>query len=886
MANFAIRNNIITKNYYVMRKQQKRLHALQSAMRHRRGLVTALSVLAMAMVTMTSCENDVLSGQPEWLGNSIYEHLQDEGNYTTLLKLIDDVHEDSTLQRTGSKTFFAADDEAFNRWFQHNSWGVGSYGQLSNAQKRILVMSAMINNANLISMLSNTYDTQLQPGTCMRRANAVSVLDSVRTLRPDEMPLTADWDAYRTGEGMKTLEDGTTAPMILFLPDFMRKNGITNEDLAVLTNGEATSTDEVWVNSRQVTEADITCKNGYIHKVSDVIEPAPNMAQALHQHPDMSIWASLIDRFSAPYVNNGMTEEYNRQHHTDTKLYEKRYFSDNSQGFKALDTDPEGNKVDATLSFDPGWNQYMYVNTMGYGMHRDAAAMIVPTNEALLDWWNKDGRALQDEYGTMDKVPLLVLSKLLNVNMLSSFTEAVPSKFNTVVNDAKVTMGIKAEDVDSSFLCCNGVVYLVNKVFPPSAYASVSFPALVHQSTMSVIYWAIDNLDFAPYLNSMDSRFSLFVPTNDAMLNYIDPTTYGQTQQTMLSFYFDTVEKKVKAHQTLCRIADDGTITMGSQMGSDASDEVVNNRLKDLLNTIIVVGDVEDGHRYYPTKGGSMLRVDNAGIEGTMTVSGGWQTAHNQSVTVDKIFDLSTTGNGKTYICNAGMPLGTQESVYTTLKGHPEYSSFLALMTGSDLMVNEMGSGTVYKCVNDKNNFNVRVFDNFNYTVYVPTNAALNELHEKGILPTWDDYNAQTADAWGGDASKAAKAKEIIKERITNFLRYHIQDNSIYAGGLQRAVEGGNARLETALLNSETRRFYSLGVNVSNDDITVTDLAGNTHRVVKTNGLYNNTCREYWISGSGINKQIYSVSDAVVQYIDGALFYSSEAMKPWKDEVK
>ena len=42
---------------------------------------------------MQSCKDDdlILTGQPEWLGNSIYERLQDEGNYKYTLRLIDDL---------------------------------------------------------------------------------------------------------------------------------------------------------------------------------------------------------------------------------------------------------------------------------------------------------------------------------------------------------------------------------------------------------------------------------------------------------------------------------------------------------------------------------------------------------------------------------------------------------------------------------------------------------------------------------------------------------------------------------------------------------------------------------------------------------------------------
>ena len=42
-------------------------------------------------VMLPSCQDNLLTGQPSWLGNSIYERLQEEGNYKTTLKLIDDL---------------------------------------------------------------------------------------------------------------------------------------------------------------------------------------------------------------------------------------------------------------------------------------------------------------------------------------------------------------------------------------------------------------------------------------------------------------------------------------------------------------------------------------------------------------------------------------------------------------------------------------------------------------------------------------------------------------------------------------------------------------------------------------------------------------------------
>ena len=86
----------------------------------------AASCMAGAFM-LQSCEDDLLTGQPSWLGNSIYERLKDEGGYSTTLKLIDDLGQHDVMAQTGSKTLFAANDEAFQKWFANNSWGVRSY---------------------------------------------------------------------------------------------------------------------------------------------------------------------------------------------------------------------------------------------------------------------------------------------------------------------------------------------------------------------------------------------------------------------------------------------------------------------------------------------------------------------------------------------------------------------------------------------------------------------------------------------------------------------------------------------------------------------------------------------------------------------------------------
>ena len=852
------------------------------------AVVLSAMLLLSGAGLLQSCDKDELVGQPSWLGNSIYEQLQADGNYKYTLRLIDDLDQKAVLSQTGSKTLFVADDAVYDDFFKSNDWGVRKYEDLTSAQKKLLFNSAMVNNAYLVELLSNVSGNPPLEGQCMRRETAASVFDSISRIYPDQMPNTPFWEKYKDHKnGIVLLRDNTTKPMIHFLPVFMRHTKITDEDLSILTNGASSSTSDAWVNGKKLIERDITCKNGYIQKLDGLATASENMAEIIRSHANMSRFSSLLDRFCAPYYDDAATKEYNRLYNNTDSVFTLKYFSETSNtgdygtsNGGELKSDPDGHVVDAYLSFDPGWNQYMYSNTTGRDMHYDAGAILVPKNEALDFWWNHDGKVLQDMYGSWENVPMKVLVKMLDVNLIRTFTETVPSKFKNIVdNTTKVSLGVEKSHVDSCFMACNGVVYLLNKVFTPASYSSVSFPALVNEQTMNVIYWAIENLDFEPYLNTMDSYYSFIIPTNDAMLYYVDPCTYGASTSVLYEFYYDVDRKTVRAHRYTYDLVNHQIVEDARPL-SDASDAQVQNRLKDLLDNLIIVGNVEDGHKYYRTKGGSVIKVENAGREGVMTVAGGLQIEENSPLTVSIIYDQTTSGNGKSYVIETGLPMSSKKSLYAILKEREDCSLFLDLLfnggSANPLLKTRLSS---YTCAD----YNCSLFDAYNYTVYVPTNAEIQKLIDQGYLPTWTDFEELTAERFGGSATALKTARKIVADRILNFLKYHIQDNSVYIGG----EPTNNVKYETSTLNPVNNRFFSVTVNADDSNLTIADQLGNTRRVLTNGGNYNVVGREYWIqNANNVNStNLYNASDLVVHQIDGPLFFEQKQLTSWQEEV-
>lgn len=110
-------------------------------------LKLSLSGLCLAVVcgAFSSCKDrydlDDEGNYPSWLGNSIYDELKNPnpevltGTFNNYVRLIDDLGYAEVLGKTGSKTVFPANDEAFARFFAKNSWGVSKYEDLTIAKK-------------------------------------------------------------------------------------------------------------------------------------------------------------------------------------------------------------------------------------------------------------------------------------------------------------------------------------------------------------------------------------------------------------------------------------------------------------------------------------------------------------------------------------------------------------------------------------------------------------------------------------------------------------------------------------------------------------------------------------------------------------------------------
>ena len=779
-----------------------------------------LIILVMGLTLFASCidDNYYAKKEPTWLGASIYDYLKNDGHFTNYVKLIDDLGYTDILKLTGSKTLFVANDSAFTEFYKGNAWGVKSYTELTLSQKKMLLNFSMINNAYLLQTLSNYYSGgTFYEGTAMRRLTALSALDTIPYDFGDKVPTSKYWDYYRT-KGIHILKDDSDQPLVYFTPKFLTKYGFTGDDFSVLSGGKTRDANDVFIFNDKVITPDITCKNGYIHVMQSVLIPPTNMAQYIQDNPSTKIFSKLLDRFCGPYYDAANTILYRQLHPEFTdSIFVKHYFANNG-GATYIDGTTAGgslylpsNSPTKTLAlnllpFDPGWNSYRST-----ALQADMAAMFVPTDEAMTAYFNSGiGAILKNRFGSWDNVPDEIVIPFIKRHMRISMIESVPSRFSKMVDAENYRLPVTKSDIQSSYMAVNGEVFVTSSVYPPVDYISVYSPVLLSENS-KIMNWAInisqtsvDGSKFAfykLYLNSLVSTYSLFIPTDEYLNNYIDPIAYGQDKQGVLKFRFNSKTSSVTAY---IYAYNKTTGIVGTDVvDSITSQSFVKNRLWDMLDSHIVVGNVESGNNFYITKANDFIKVEGSGT--SMTVKGGTDIVNNTSSQVTNVFNQA---NGKTYFINKPISPALK-SVYKVLSETPEFSMFYNLLNGiPDTCI-------VQIFAQQGMDYRIKFFNAFRYTVYVPTNAAIeNALAAKIIPNSWDEIYAM-----------ANPAKSIAINKMIQFLKYHFQDNAVFFG------QQVNDQFQSATIKNDNistywgtskNKYFKLGVVGTGSSITIT----------------------------------------------------------------
>lgn len=854
-------------------------------------------LLATLMIGMTagvtSCKDDYIydDHEPDYLGASIYEYLEQQGNFTNMLRLIDDLGYRETLVKTGSKTLFPADDEAFERFYKSNPYGAHSYDELTVSQKRIIMNASMIDMAYLSDMLPNTSNPDNSDnggkGQALRRSTSASSMDSVQNISGMTLPETTFWTRFRDKGVFLTKQPPM---MVHFTPQMMSARGITSNDFNVIF-GQPYNGSDIYVNGVRIIKSDIICKNGYIHIMEEVALPSETMAEAIARRSDTKIFDTLLEKFSAPYYDSGIDASVKEYYNGSTPLrpnieglsssdsvFVKRYFNELTAA-----TGPQGENLTnyGMLYYDP--------NNTTFGGNSDMGVMFVPTDEAMMEYFNgTEGGYLRDAYGDWENVPTDLLATFLKNHQKRSFMASLPHLWPTLTDETSYAIKLNEGNIKESILTSNGVVYVIDKVIPPIDYKG-TYAAVLTADNTKVMKWALtDNWNdlgdqnamyFFMYLRSMENMYNLIVPTDEALQNYREPISWqlGGTSRRIWSFYYD--EKANAVYADIYTVDENGE--KATLERTEKNQNNVRNRLRDIIDMNIIVGTNDgatlggyindSGANYFLTKGGATIyaagKGNNVVFNGGGDMELGIEPAH---VVVAEsgnpcVYDSQ---NGRTFFIDHILH-DPVKNVYNVLGEHPEFSKFFELCLGDEMVsTNFINDDDFVDIFGTKYSKEVKIcgigqvvtnFNNYRYTILVPTNDAIDAAFgaDKNLM-TWDQIAMI-------DNMDTKKEKALY---LLSWLRYHFVDNSAYITG----EAYGPMVYETGSRN-EYDRFRRLTIRSTGNDMYITDESGNTAKVLTSSGVYNCMARDIIGNAEDPLKatQIFASSRAVIHLIDRAL---------------
>lgn len=853
-----------------------------------------LSASVAAAVSLSGCKDEYLyddeEPSTELLGASIYESLQSDGNFTYFLRLIDDLGYAETLRRTGSKTLFPARDEAFERFFRDNPYGVTCYEQLTAAQKRAIMNSAMVNMAYLSDMLSNVAGTDgAVEGRAVRRFTSASMLDTVARVDNPELFENPRWKRFAD----KPLYLVSDAPMLVhFTPGQMSTMGMTGEDFSLMLNGKQYTSGDIYVNGIRVVERDRMCKNGYIHVLEDVLLPANSMADAIADASDAKTFSRLLDKFSAPYYDASTDAQVKEFYNGSTPLrpsiggvdsiFRKRFFNERDCSRGPLGESLSGYGL---LYYDPSESTYSQSSS-----EQDMGTMFVPTDEAMEQFLNGGkGSYLRDAYGSWDNIPTDILAMFLKNHQKRSFSASLPHAWPALTDETSYPISISPANVVRTEITGNGVVYFINTVFPPIDYQGVYGSVLTADNT-KVMKWAITDdwndltdtqaMRYYMYLRSMENMYNLLVPTDEALARYREPISWarGGSNREIWSFSYDESTNSVRADV----YASDAQGNPGEFKRTVTTKSVIRNRMRDILDLHIVVGDndggslsgfIDDGSaRFALTKGGGTIAVQ--GRDAGLATNGGgdFETGQGYASVVTASTGVParyTSDNGRTFFIDHVLH-DASTSVYDQMAAHPEFKAFFDLCRGHDQVFNifardeEVEEIFAVKTTTASSSIGnvVNFFNNYRYTIFVPTEDALKQAFASDPkLYTWDEIAA--------DANLATKREKTLY--LLRFLRFHFADNSAYISGKSY----GPLLYETAARNNYDK-FHKISVESDGAGMTVRGVdvtAGNEAHVITSSGLYNLMARDIIVDNTDVSRanNITASSRAVIHLVDKAL---------------
>lgn len=709
------------------------------------------ALLVSSMFLLGACENkfDEYYEKPSWIENPAYDVLQKEGRFSKYLQLVDKTLYAKQLKGSGSYTFFAPNDEAFDAWLAEK--GYSSVADVPADVASDIVSYTMVYNQYEALHLGDIWQGATWEGN--KGLSFRKQTPSYKTLYKELRP--GDTDSIYVYEGLTTPFNKDMFDhryLHIYTPAYFAAKALDAVDYETVYPGATWNNAVGNVHGASIVTGDIYASNGVVHELDAVVE-APQTID------EMIVEYGAADNNERPAQGWGVLKEL---------LYNK--FADGSYQFLSYEEDkdaalyfqrmyPEKESELATV-YSRNYNLVSLISAFNFNEHvstgdaterteSEAYTLFLPSKSAFDDYINntvlkytknKDFNELSED----------VIQTVYRAHVARQMVW--PSKFASAKNVARDVngefingagaagakyAGFGVTDVE---VASNGIVYHIDHVIESGLFKSVYGrilldPAYSYTRMLlggSALYTNLtSNTPFVggtndPAYNGVDTRYQYAVLLSSDALLEADGFTYDNLNST---FNNSALLGTIDANSRINRLVNNGVFIR--ELGKD--DFSYPTPLNFNEQPAALAGEY-DGFGYAVNYYGELVRYKNGQLQAAgnikdstyVTVTADETSYVNGTVyTIDRLLNYSQRETDGNNAAGWEQSASILDDVTAYLAAHPECSLFKKY----------------YDATKDAHVINYISTSDF-HTVLIPTDERMQELINAGMLPTVDEVTA------------------------------------------------------------------------------------------------------------------------------------------------
>nr|MBC8485666.1 fasciclin domain-containing protein [Bacteroidota bacterium] len=451
------------------------------------------ALFAAGILGMTGCDkHQERYEDPPWLGGSSIETLEDRGNYTIFLSLMEKANYTDPIAKQ-LFTLFVPDDDAFMDYFE--SAGITSVDNLTEDQAVNLFTLHVLRNPRSRYYLIYEYAWSEFQGP---KAEYASLFH--RKITPSTSIPYMETVRYTPGlVGQEVRIVTGDKNVALWTAEFFNDFGGA-EDGSDYTYMYPESTWELnypsnlkgmnWHNAMVIPnpeipeELEVRTASGFIYFLDRVVPPMPSIEEYLIANQDKyGLYYDILQRF-AEYIIDGIDEQRRVE-------YRKTY----------------------DLIFDLAEERGPSTNTAVPPQNMWSA--FIPPDDVLQDYLDN---SILKFYESIDSVPRVTLYYILQSQLSGSLIikSKLQKGYFNAFGDAS---DLSPSDLVSGYMCSNGVVYETKRVLEPNVFKTVP-GTLFFEKDYSTLLFVFNQANMLTTISNPDGDVTVFATTNDKLEEY------------------------------------------------------------------------------------------------------------------------------------------------------------------------------------------------------------------------------------------------------------------------------------------------------------------------------------------------------------------------------